>query len=184
MRVIKQNIKTMHSKTTNTKGVTLVEVLITLIITAFLATAVLAFVNISGKTTDELAAQQVLQQESSMISEHFLRYVRRGSTVAGWENGAFIIPNNDTLDTKYIRINYPDPNDNIEFQITTNTMQVTEGGTTRNISTRLCAAQNSSSIFTIHPNGKGVKLTLTLEYATKKTTHLYTTTTGNVRCKN
>ena len=175
----------MHSKTTNTKGITLVEVLITLIIAAFLAAATLAFVNISSKSTDELAAQQVLQQESSMISELFLRYVRRGSKVAGWDGSAFIIPTTNPLDVKRIKVNYPDPTKIVEFQIFDNMMQITEGTRTRNVSTRLCTAKNTKSIFTIAPpNGKGVRLTLTLEYTTKITTHLYTTTIGSVRCKN
>ena len=175
----------MHSKTTNTKGITLVEVLITLIIAAFIAAATLTFVNISGKSTDELAAQQVLQQESSMISERFLRSVRRGESVGEMKGGNCIIPESIPIDdVTHIRINYPNQNNNIEVQIVANMMQITEGGKTRNISTRLCTADISASTFTIQPFGRGVKLILTLEYTTKKDKHTFTTTIGSVRCKN
>ena len=178
----------MNSKIKNTKGITLVELIITLIIAAFLGMAVLTFVNISAKTTDEMSAQQVLQQESSMISEHFCRYVRRGVTVSGWRHGAFIIPEDDTIQVEYIRVNYPDSSYNLEFKIDGDLgeLQIIKGtNKPQNISTRLCTAENTTSFFIVYPpNGKGVTLTLTLEYKTNRKTHIYTTTIGSVRCKN
>ena len=173
----------MRKKNKNTKGLTLVELLVSLIIGAFVAGAVLTFVSISGRSTDEMAALQVLQQESSMISERFLRSVRGGSTVCAMKDGNCTIPGNTTLSATHIRVNFPNPADDIEFKIVNNEMQIIKGSTTRNISTRLCSSKNPST-FAVQPFGQGVQLTLTLEYARKETKHIFTTTIGSVRCKN
>ena len=173
----------MRKKIQNTKGITLVELLVALIIGAFVAGAVLTFVSISGKSTDEMAALQVLQQESSMISERFLRSVRGGSTVSAMKGGSWTLPDSSTLDATHIKVNFPNPADDIEFKIVNNEMQIIKGSTTRNISTRLCSSKNPST-FAVQPFGQGVQLTLTLEYARKETKHIFTTTIGSVQCKN
>lgn len=170
----------MYLQIKNSKGLSLVEVIVTAIIGVIVAAAILTFINITGNTTNEMAAMQVLMQESSMISEQFLRLVRRGTTVST-DNGT--TPENGTLPAKHIKINYTDDS-SIEFKITKNTFQIIEGDETRNISTRLCSADTLQSGFTIQPYGRGVTLTLALEYSTQKDTYIYTTTTGSVRCKN
>ena len=170
-------------KSRNTKGVTFVELLVTLIIGAIVAAAVLVFISISGRSTDEMAALQVLQQESSMISERFLRSVRGGSTVSARKGASWTIPDSTEVKADHIKVNFPNPANDIEFLIDKNVMQIIEGGKAKNISTRLCTAKNPST-FTVQPFGQGVQLTLTLEYARKDNTHRYTTTIGSVQCKN
>ena len=175
----------MNSQLKNTNGVTMIEVLVTAIIGAVVAAAVVVFVNISGTATDEMAGMQVLQQESSMISELFLRTVRSGRRVGKFvTKDSCLVPGNDTLITDEILIIYPNPNNNIQIKISGNKMEMIKAnGTTKNVSTRLCTTEDPST-FTIQPYGEGIRLALTLEYARKEKTHTYTTTIGSVRCKN
>ncbi len=174
----------MISKIKNTKGVTLVEVLVTGMIGAVVAAAVVVFVNISGAATDQMAALQVLQQESSMISELFLRTVRSGKNVGEFiTKDTCLVPGSSPLKTDNILIVYPDPNNNIQIKISDNKMELIKADTVTNVSTRLCTTEDPST-FTIQPYGDGIRLALTLEYARKEETHTYTTTIGSVRCKN
>lgn len=165
------------------KGITLVEILVTAMIGVIIAAAVISFINITGKSTDEMAALQVLQQESSMITELFLSTVRSGSSVS---DGSGAVPENDTLrtDPAHIIISYPTPKSDVEFKIEDNIIQIIQDGNPQNISTRLCTADDTKSSFTIQRYGRGVKLILTLEYTRKNKNYRYTTTTGSVRCKN
>jgi len=169
----------------NKNGVTLVEVLVTGMIGAVVAAATVTFVNISGRSTDEMAALQVMQQESSMINELFLRKVRGGQSICNMESGMCVKPDSTAVGSSYIRISYPNPNDNIEFKIanTMLTMITLSTGKTQNLSTRLCTTENPSA-FLIQPFGESVQLTLTLEYARKNKNYTYTTTIGSARCKN
>ena len=168
----------------NKNGVTLVEVLVTAMIGAVVAAAVVTFVNIAGRSTDEMAALQVMQQESSMINELFLRKVRGGRSVCDMTTGLPVLPGAAVVASSRIRITYPNAIDNIEFQIINNVLSIrVGGGAFRNLSTRLCTTENPSQ-FQIQPFGEGIKLTLTLEYARKGKNYTYTTTIGSARCKN
>jgi|GEM_PF-3404270 len=174
----------LYIKIRNTRGVTLVEVLITAIIGAVVAAGIVTFVSISGRSTDELAAIQVLQQESSMVSEVFLRSVRTGQYICKVDGGTCEKPAGDTLPATHIRINYPNAGDNKEIKLSNNMMEIINSdGSKKNISTRLCTTENTSS-FTIQPFGEGVKLTLTIEYARKGKNYTFTTTIGSARCRN
>ena len=163
----------------------MVEVLVTAIIGAVVAAAVVVFINISGTATDQMAALQVLQQESSMISELFLRTVRSGRIVGKYvTKDSCSVPGNFTIETDNILIIYPNPNNNIQIRISSNAMEMIKAdGTKKNVSTRLCTTKDPST-FTIQPFGEGIRLALTLEYARKEKIHTYTTTIGSVRCKN
>ena len=178
----------MYSKFQNTKGLTLIEVLVTAIIGAIVASAIVTFINITSSSTGEMAALQVLQQESSMISELFLRKVRAGKSIWHFSESedCFKEPGGTEVDNiSRIRVNYQNSDDDIEFKIDDedNTFKILENKNESNISTRLCGS-GSASKFTIQPFGEGVQLKLALEYGRKGETYTYTETIGSVRCKN
>ncbi len=173
----------MLYKSKDKKGVTLVELLVTSVIGVIIAGAVFSFVTFSGKATDEMTALQVLRQESSMISEVFMRKVRLGTGVCEVDGDGCVVPGDNTEEASHIRV-YSQGGTNIEFRISggNTILEMKEGvGSFRNISGRL---GNSGSKFIIQPFGYGVQLQIILESKVYNKSYIYTETIGSVRCKN
>jgi type II secretory pathway pseudopilin PulG len=171
----------------NKKGITIVEALVASIISAILMGAIVSFVSFSSRATDQINALQVLQQESSMISELFFRAVRNGNKVVQMNGGAEVEAGSTGINgASHIRVKGAiGLLKDIDFRIINNTLEIDDSanGIYRTASTRLCIARNPSS-FNISPYSKGAQIELTLEDTISGTPYTYTTTLGGVRCQN
>ncbi len=173
---------------TNNRGLTLVEVLVTGIISVIIMGATVSFITFSGRATDQINALQVLQQESSMISELFFRTVRNRNHIVAIGSGGTEI-RADTIDiigATHIRVkDQQGLFSHTDFRIRNNVLEISDSanGSFRPISTRLCIAENPSN-FNIVSAGMRAQLQLTLEHTIDGTAHSYTTTLGGVRCQN
>lgn len=165
------------------KGVTLIELLVTSVISVILLGAIIVFVKVYGWTTEDMTALQILQQESSIISELFMRTVRKGDYVCAY--GAADCPNSTGLPitTSHIMITNTDGS-TMEFRITGNNLSYGTAGNYKNVSTRLLNVEGQNSSFVIMPLSKGATLIFTLVLIQDNDTVTYTETVGSVLCKN
>lgn len=173
--------QTYHLK--NQNGVTLVELLVTSVISVIIIGAVIVFTKVYGWTTEDMTALQILQQESSVIAELFIRTVRKGDYVC--EFGAADCPNSDGLQdtTSHIAISNIDGS-TTEFKISGNNLSYGTVGNFKNVSTRLLNVAGNKSSFVIMPLSRGATLIFTLILVQDNDTITYTETVGSVLCKN
>lgn len=166
------------------KGLTIVEALITGIISAIVLGAAFTFVTFSGRGTDQINALQVLQQESSMISELFFRAVRNGSQVVEINSGNEIKADSVAItDVNHIRIKGAQ---DVDFRINNNMVEIDDNGdgNFRIVSTRLCTAESPNSLFNVMPYSRGAQIQISLQHSINDIPYTYTTTLGGVRCQN
>lgn len=166
----------------DTRGLTLVEMLVAAIVGLIVAAGALTFVIISSRATAEMRAWQILQQENAMITEMFTRSVREAESVCHYIDAATCTTSSDHIRCAHIALQQPGGG-SVEFRINANELQMHDGAGWDNVSSRLCTSQAPSE-FVIYPQGEGVRLRLTLETDYKGDTYTYTTTETNARCKN
>lgn len=167
----------------NEKGVTFIEALVTAIIGTIVIGGVSVFIGTYSWTTKEMTALQILQQESSMISELFTRNVRKGRFVC--IPGATDCPDNNGIAKTATSIQIHNVDGTIlEFKISGNTLSFGSGANFRNVSTRLASVDSLNSSFEVMPLGIGATLAFILELDMNGDTIQYTETIGSVLCKN
>lgn len=177
------NIQEKTYKAKNEKGVTLIELLVTSVVSVILVGAVIVFIKVYGWTTEDMTALQILQQESSIISELFMRTIRKGDYVCSY--GAAECPNSTGISdtTSHIVITNRDGSIK-EFRMSGNNLSYGTVGNYKNVSTRLLNVEGQNSSFIIMPLSKGATLIFTLVLIQNSDTITYTETVGSVLCKN
>ena len=169
----------MFKFTKNDKGVTLVEVLVAAMVGVVVIAGIYLFVHVSGGQTAIMAAQLKLQQESSLITELFMRSVRKSSYICVG-NGT-TPPTSDiddvttisTFDADSVRI------DKFEFFI--NSLKLNDNFF---LTSYLCIFKTPASHFKVFQNGKHAELYLSLYQKVHNKDIYLTQTIGDVRCKN
>lgn len=168
----------------NNRGVTFIEMIVTTIIGAIILAGVAVFINTYSWTTKDMTALQILQQEGSVISEKFMRDVRKGIAIHDLTSGTPVVPGESVItDATHIRIIFKDSSIQ-EFKMDGNILSVGSGSNFKNVSARLANVDSTASSFSIMPFGEGVTLIFTLELNRSGETIQYTETIGSVRCKN
>ncbi len=163
----------------NERGATLVEVLVASGIALLAAGAIFYFVSFAGQGTQQLQSLQQLPQESSLITEAFMRNVRNGTFVcAGSQTTA---PASDTDNLSQITIRNKDSAVVATFGIVNDSL--TLNGTLYH-SGYLCWFKSPTSHFKIFQNGKTAECFLSMFAAIGADTTYYTQTIGEVRCRN
>ena len=163
----------------NNQGVTLIEVLITGIIASIVITGIYIFVDFSGEKTAEITALMKLQQESSVISEMFMRSIRKANHICvGTSTTA---PNAD-MDNELIITTRDSNGASIDkFEISTNSLKLNDNVY---LTSYLCTFNTPASHFKVFLNGKHIEFYLSL-YKNVHGRDIYLTQTiGDVRCKN
>ncbi|MBD3390922.1 MAG: hypothetical protein GF418_02665 [Chitinivibrionales bacterium] len=166
-------------------GITLVEALAALAVSGVLAMVIYTFIMFSSKTMRKITAMQLMQQESSVISEVFIRDVRNGSWVSvGDEKGP---PPQDTAEVDRIAIRRASDSAAIaSFAIDgaffiRNWHDVND---TRVLSENLWIGGDESNHFDVFQNGDHVEFYLNLHRTVGDDTVYLSQTVGDVRCKN
>ncbi len=161
------------------RGVTLVELLVTLAISTIVVAGVFSIVTFSGTKTSQINALQQLQQESSLISELFTRNVRNAAFVAaGTGTTAPLVQTN----ANSITTRATDGTIVSQFSFANN--QFIMNGNPVLTSYRCAVAGPPASGFIIFPNGTYVQLNLSLSTVINNENVNYTITVGGVRCRN
>lgn len=173
----------IYSNLKNQNGITFVELLVTTVISVAILGAVLVFTKVYGWTTEDMTALQILQQESSVISELFMRTVRKGDYACAF--GAAECPDGTGVPdtTSHIIITNYDGT-TTEFKISGSNLQYSTSGSFKNVSTRLLNVADQNSSFIVMPLSRGATLAFTLILIQGNDTVSYTETVGSVLCKN
>jgi prepilin-type N-terminal cleavage/methylation domain-containing protein len=169
---------------TNRRGISLVELLTAMAVGSILAGVVYTFIMFSSKTLRKITAMQLMQQESSMISEVFMRGVR---------NGSFVCVGNDTLppaadsnNVLNIMVRDADSSEMASFSIENNFFMYNWhlGTNAQILSKNLYELGNTSNHFKVFQQGDHVEFYLNLHRTVGDDTVFLSQTVGDVRCKN
>jgi len=168
----------------NKRGVTLVEVLTAMAVGAIISALVYSFIMISSKSMRTIAAIQLMQQESSLISEIFMRTVRNGSFVTVGTDT--VPPKTDTAGVTEISIFSPRGKQS-SISIDKETIYFVEDWSANTqakiLSNHLWQGAGPNS-FTVYPNGDHVSFTLNLFRTVGDDSLFLSHTVGDIRCKN
>jgi Tfp pilus assembly protein PilW len=163
----------------NQCGITLVELLVAGAVGLVVAGAVFFFVSFAGNGTRELSAIQQLEQESSLITEVFMRTVRNGNFICAGTSTTPPTADQDNLASITIRAK----NNSViaTFGVDNDSLEMNGN---RYLTAYLCKFRNPQSHFKVFQNGKHVELYLSMFKNAGGDTTYYTATIGDVRCKN
>jgi hypothetical protein len=163
----------------SSKGVTLVELLVTSAVTLIVVGGVFFFVSYSGAGMKQIATLQQLEQESALISELFMRTVRNG-TIICVESG-MSAPNENTFNVSAITIRDKSNNAIASFGIKGDSLTM---NASKYLTSFLCRFKIPASNFTVYQNGKNADFYLSMYKIAGQDTAYYTQVIGGVRCKN
>jgi Tfp pilus assembly protein PilE len=179
--MMRNTLKTAMFK--NSRGISLVEAVTALSISAVLAMVIYSFIIFSSKTMRKMTAMQLMQQESSLISEIFMREVRNGTYVSVESNKK--PPESDTANITSISINNADSTVRKSFKITGNKFIIDWHGTSPQvICENLWEYADTANTFTVYQNGDHVDFRINLCRTEGDDTLYLSQTVGDVRCKN
>lgn len=171
----------MFKFTKNDKGVTLVEVLVAAIIGVIVVAGIYFFVHVSGGQTSVMAAQLKLQQESSLISELFMRSIRKSSYIC--VGNSTTAPAGDIDSVTEIRTFGVDSLPIDKFTIASNVLKLNDN---KYLTSYLCEYKTTSNIshFKVFKDGKHAEFYLSMYIPIQGDTIYLTQIIGDVRCKN
>ena len=169
----------MFKFTKNDKGATLVEVLVAGMVGVIVIGGIYFFVRVSGGQTSIMAAQLKLQQESSLISELFMRSIRKSNHICVDMNTT--TPISDIDDVTMIRTFDADGVLIDKFEISTTSLKLNDDFY---LTSYLCLFKTPATHFKVFQNGKHIELYLSLYQKVHGEDIYLTQTIGDVRCKN
>jgi Tfp pilus assembly protein PilE len=173
-----------NSHLRRSRGITLVEALTALSISAVLAGVIYSFILFSSKTMRKMTAMQLMQQESSLISEVFMREIRNGTYVS--VASTKVPPDKDTANIKSIQIRNADSTARTSFQISGNKFIINWhlGSSAQILCDKLWEGGDTPNRFTVYQNGDHVDFYINLCRTIGDDTLYLSQTVGDVRCKN
>jgi prepilin-type N-terminal cleavage/methylation domain-containing protein len=180
-------IQALHGRKRN--GMTLIEVVVASAITLILTAVIYSFFVYSSKSVRRLTAMQLLQQESAVVAERFMREVRNGSFICAGDLTA--APSADTDYVLAIRIR--NSSNNLSTGIVKNgaALQIVKYNASNteisreDLTNHLWRPTTSDSThFTVFQNGEHAVLRLYMRRPMGGDTLYLTQTIGDVRCKN
>jgi prepilin-type N-terminal cleavage/methylation domain-containing protein len=164
---------------TDRSGFSLIELMITGIISAVIAGSVVAFISFADDMTRETIGLQQLQQESSLIGEKLLRDVRKGAEVCvGTDTEA---PPNAVDNVQSITIRDINGSVIASYALSGNELLIDNAVY---VTSHLCKFGNSSKFKVLAAGEEGVEFTAVLYKTFPSDTVYYTETIGEVRCRN
>jgi prepilin-type N-terminal cleavage/methylation domain-containing protein len=163
----------------NNRGFTLMELMVAGTVGVIVAGTIFYTVSFAGNGTRQVQVLQQLQQESSLVTEMFLRTVRNGDFICvGNATGA---PTQDTNNVASITIRARDSSVAATFGISSDSLRMNGS---RYLTGYLCLFRSPVSHFKVFQNGKSVECYLSMFNIIGDDTVYYTQTIGRVRCKN
>ena len=171
----------MFKFTKNDKGATLVEVLVAGMVGVIVIGGIYFFVRVSGGQTSIMAAQLKLQQESSLISELFMRSIRKSSYIC--VGNSTTTPTSDIDNVTEIRTFGPDSLPIDKFTIKSNVLKLND---VKYLTSYLCKFKTASktSHFKVFQNGNHAEFYLSMYMPVQGENIYLTQIIGDVRCKN
>lgn len=165
----------------NSRGVTLVELMVTGVAGAVVVGAVFFFVNNTGNGINRIRALQQLQQESSLITGFFERNVRSGHVVCQYDSATPPVTGDvDNVPIITIRQNNTAGTPIATFQLSGDSLLVNGS---RYVSSYLVKIK-SGSHFKVFKDGNHAEFFFTLSKKIGNEDVEYTQTTGGAQCKN
>jgi hypothetical protein len=170
---------TGNRTTVHERGLSLVELLVSSVVGLVVFGAIFTLISLTGRSTKQIAALQQLAQESTLISEKFVRSVRNGNVICTGASTA--APSADTNNVSQITIRNASLTALYSYGISGDSLAL-DGSKYRTGYT--CQFRSPASHFKVFQNGKHVEFYLSMYKVVARDTISYTQTTGDVRCKN
>jgi hypothetical protein len=172
-----------HARAANRRlgqnGFTLVEALVAGTVGLVVAGTIFYAANLASSGMQDIQAQQQLEQESSLITETFVRAVRNGNYIC--VGNATASPGADTDNVASITVRAKDSTVATTFTISGDSLQMNGN---RYLTGYLSRYRTPLSHFKVLQNGKTALCYLSMIQVLGSDTTYYTQTIGEVQCKN